>query len=113
MWTKDRVNFHMHPANTDELRRRSNLSNSVQIRIQKNQQWVRCNKSELSQRFRDFTWRRLYTRRSAARRPFTFPFQTRVAIIITKDTVYRSNQYAVLRVVSGSNKTKCEMETNI
>ena len=78
-----------------------------------NQQWMRCNKSEFSQRCQDFTWRRrLDTRRSAARRPFTFRFQTRVAII-TKDFVYRSSRYAVLRVVSGSNKTRCEMETNI
>ena len=78
-----------------------------------NQQWMRSNNSEFSQRCQDFTWRRrLDTRRSAARRPFTFWFQTRVAII-TKDIVYRSNQYAVLRVVSGSNKTRCEMETNI
>ena len=66
-----------------------------------NQQWMRCNKSEFSQRCQDFTWRRrLDTRRSAARRPFTVQFQTRVAIIITKDVVYRSSRYAVLRVVN-------------
>ena len=71
-----------------------------------NQQWMRSNKSEFSQRCRDFTWRRLDTRRSAARRPFTFQFQTRVAIIIiTKDIVYRSSRYEVLRVVN-SIKTK-------
>ena len=66
------------------------------------QQWMRSNKSELGQRCQDFTWRRrLDTRRSAARRPFTFRFQTRVAIIIiTKDIVYRSSRYAVLRVVN-------------
>ena len=64
-----------------------------------NQQWMRSNKSEFSQRCQDFTWRRLDTRRSAARRPFTIQFQTRVAIIITKDVVYRSSRYAVLRVV--------------
>ena len=51
-----------------------------------NQQWMRSNNSEFSQRCRDFTWRRLATRHSAARRPFTIQFQTRVAII-TKDIV--------------------------
>ena len=70
-----------------------------------NQQWMRSNNSEFSQRCRDFTWRRLATRRSAARRPFMFQFQTRVAIIITKDIVYRSSRYEVLRVVN-SIKTK-------
>ena len=70
-----------------------------------NQQWMRCNKSEFSQRCQDFTWRRLDPRRSAARRPFTIQFQTRVAIIITKDIVYRSSRYEVLRVVN-SIKTK-------
>ena len=72
-----------------------------------NQQWMRSNKSEFSQRCQDFTWRRrLDTRRSAARRPFTIQFQTRVAIIIiTKDIVYRSSRYEVLRVVN-SIKTK-------
>ena len=70
-----------------------------------NQQWMRSNNSEFSQRCQDFTWRKLATRRSAARRPFTIQFQTRVAIIITKDIVYRSSRYAVLRVVN-SIKTK-------
>ena len=70
-----------------------------------NQQWMRSNNSEFSQRCRDFTWRRLATRHSAARRPFTIQFQTRVAIIITKDIVYRSSRYEVLRVVN-SIKTK-------
>ena len=70
-----------------------------------NQQWMRSNNSEFSQRCRDFTWRRLATRHSAARRPFTIQFQTRVAIIITKDIVYRSSRYKVLRVVN-SIKTK-------
>ena len=70
-----------------------------------NQQWMRCNKSEFSQRCQDFTWRRLDPRRSAARRPFMFQFQTRVAIIIMKDIVYRSSRYEVLRVVN-SIKTK-------
>ena len=70
-----------------------------------NQQWMRCNKSEFSQRCQDFTWRRLDPRRSAARRPFTIQFQTRVAIIITKDIVYRSSRYEELRVVN-SIKTK-------
>ena len=74
---------------------------------------MRSNKSEFSQRCRDFTWRRtLDPRHSAARRPFMFQFQTCVAIIITKDIVYRSSRYAVLRVVS-SIKTRCEMETNL
>ena len=31
---------------------------------------------------------------------FTFQFQTRVAIIIIKNIVYRSSRYAVLRVVN-------------
>ena len=70
-----------------------------------NQQWMRSNNSEFSQRCSDFTWRRLATRHSAARRPFTIQFQTRVAIIITKDIVYRSSRYEVLRVVN-SIKTK-------
>ena len=70
-----------------------------------NQQWMRSNNSEFSQRCRDFTWRKLATRHSAARRPFTIQFQTRVAIIITKDIVYRSSRYEVLRVVN-SIKTK-------
>ena len=70
-----------------------------------NQQWMRSNNSEFSQRCRDFTWRRLATRHSAARRPFTIQFQTRVAIINTKDIVYRSSRYEVLRVVN-SIKTK-------
>ena len=85
-----------------------NLSNSDKSKFKMNQQqqWMRSNKSELGQRCQDFTWRRrLDTRRSAARRPFTFQFQTRVAIIITKDIVYRSSRYEVLRVVN-SIKTK-------
>ena len=69
------------------------------------QQWMRSNKSESSQRCQDFTWKKLATRHSAARRPFTIQFQTRVAIIITKDIVYRSSRYEVLRVVN-SIKTK-------
>ena len=79
-----------------------------------NQKWIQSNKSEFSQRCRDFTWRRtLDPRHSAARRPFMFQFQTRVAIIIiTKDIVYRSSRYAVLRVVS-SIKTRCKMEANL
>ena len=58
-----------------------------------NQQWMRSNNSEFSQRCRDFTWRRLATRHSAARRPnkFQHRFQTRVAIAV--DIVYRSSQY--------------------
>ena len=46
-----------------------------------------------SQRCRDYAWRRLDTRRSAARRPnmFQYRFQTRVAIAV--DIVYRSSQY--------------------
>ena len=79
-----------------------------------NQQWMRSNNSEFSQRCRDFTWRRLATRHSAARRPFTIQFQTRVAIIITKDIVYRSSRYEVLRVVNSiKTKTRCKMETNL
>ena len=79
-----------------------------------NQQWMRSNNSEFSQRCRDFTWRRLATRHSAARRPFTIQFQTRVAIIIMKDIVYRSSRYEVLRVVNSiKTKTRCKMETNL
>ena len=46
-----------------------------------------------SQRCRDYAWRRLNIRRSAARRPnmFQYRFQTRVAIAV--DIVYRSSQY--------------------
>ena len=78
------------------------------------QQWMRSNKSEFSQRCRDFTWRRLATRHSAARRPFTIQFQTRVAIIITKDIVYRSSRYEVLRVVNSiKTKTRCKMKKNL
>ena len=70
-----------------------------------NQQWMRSNNSEFSQRCRDFTWRRLDTRHSAARRPFMFPFQTRVAII-TKDIVIRSSRYAVYES-SEVSRTRC------
>ena len=47
-----------------------------------------------SQRCRDYAWRRLDTRRSAARRPnkSQYRFQTRVAIAV--DIVYRSSQYS-------------------
>ena len=73
------------------------------------QQWMRSNKSELGQRCQDFTWRRrLDTRRSAARRPFTFQFQTRVAII-TKDFVIRSSRYAVYES-SEVSRTRCWLE---
>ena len=47
-----------------------------------------------SQRCRDYAWRRLDTRRSAAKRPnkFQYRFQTRVAIAV--DIVYRSSRYS-------------------
>ena len=60
-----------------------------------------------SQRCRDYAWRRLNIRRSAARRPnkFQYRFQTRVAIAV--DIVYRSSQYRWLQVVPRCADLRC------
>ena len=60
-----------------------------------------------SQRCRDYAWRRLDTRHSAARRPnmFQYRFQTRVAIAV--DIVYRSSQYRWLQVVPRCADLRC------
>ena len=59
-----------------------------------------------SQRCRDYAWRRLNIRRSAARRPnkFQYRFQTRVAIAV--DIVYRSSQYS-----AGGYKSSRDVQT--